>query len=78
MSNYDKIVKLINSNFSSFAFNLSDSHLNDDGANYSGTERVYAGYLMNSISFGKSRFQNGRAFRGHERVLQREPGKRKP
>jgi TonB-dependent receptor len=62
MSNYDKIVKLINSNFSSFAFNLSDTHLNDDGANYSGTERIYAGYLMNSISFGKSRFQTGVRF----------------
>ena len=62
LSNYDKIVSLINSNFSAFAFDSATTHLNNDGSDYDGTERIYAGYLMNSISFGKSRLQTGVRF----------------
>ena len=62
LSNYDKIVSLINSNFSAFTFDSDTTHLNNDGSDYDGTERIYAGYLMNSISFGKSRLQTGVRF----------------
>jgi len=62
LSNYDKIVSLINSNFSAFTFDSATTHLNNDGSDYDGTERIYAGYLMNSISFGKSRLQTGVRF----------------
>jgi TonB-dependent receptor len=64
LSNYDKIVSLINSNFSAFTFDSATTHLNNDGSDYDGTERIYAGYLMNSISFGKSRLQTGVRFEG--------------
>jgi TonB-dependent receptor len=62
LSNYDKIVSLVYSNSSAFAFDSDTTHLNNDAANYDGTERVTAGYLMNSISFGKSRLQTGVRF----------------
>ena len=62
LSNYDKIVSLINSNFTAFTFDSAATHLNNDGSDYDGTERIYAGYLMNSISFGKSRLQTGVRF----------------
>lgn len=62
MSNYDKIASQFNCTASLPSFNSDTSHLNNDGANYSGTERIISGYLMNSISFGKSRFQAGVRF----------------
>ena len=62
LSNYNKIISLINSNFSAFTFDSATTHLNNDGSDYDGTERIYAGYLMNSISFGKSRLQTGVRF----------------
>jgi len=62
LSNYDKVLKLVYSNFSAFTFDPSTNHLNNDAADYDGTERVTAGYLMNSISFGKSRVQTGVRF----------------
>ena len=62
LSDYDKILKLVYSNFSAFTFDPSTNHLNNDAADYNGTERVTAGYLMNSISFGKSRVLTGVRF----------------
>jgi len=62
LSNYDKIVSLIYANNSAFPFDSDTTHLNNDAADYDGTERVTAGYLMNSISFGKSRLQTGVRF----------------
>jgi TonB-dependent receptor len=62
LSNYDKITSLFDCSASSPTYNLVDSHTNNDGADYNGTERVIAGYLMNSISFGKSRLQAGVRF----------------
>lgn len=62
LSDYGKIESLLKSNLNTFTFNSNDTHLNNDGADYNGTERVYAGYLMNSISFGKSRLQTGVRF----------------
>jgi TonB-dependent receptor len=62
LSNYDNIVSLISSNLSTFTLNPNDTHLNDDGADYNGTERIYAGYLTNTFNFGKSRLQTGVRF----------------
>jgi TonB-dependent receptor len=62
LSNYDRVLNLVYSNFSAFTFDPSTNHLNNDAADYDGTERVTAGYLMNSISFGKSRLIAGVRF----------------
>jgi TonB-dependent receptor len=62
LSSYDKITSLFNCTASSATYDYANSHLNNDGADYSGTERVIAGYLMNTISFGKSRLQAGVRF----------------
>jgi TonB-dependent receptor len=62
LSNYDRVLNLVYSNFSAFTFDPSTNHLNNDAADYSGTERVTAGYLMNSINFGKSRLIAGVRF----------------
>jgi len=62
LSDYDKVIKLVYSNFSAFTFDPNTNHLNNDAADYNGTERVTAGYLMNSISVGKSRLLTGVRF----------------
>jgi TonB-dependent receptor len=62
LSNYDKIKSLFTCTTGSPTFQSSFSHKRDDGSDYDGTERVIAGYLMNSISFGKSRLQTGVRF----------------
>ncbi|MGH9680328.1 MAG: TonB-dependent receptor domain-containing protein, partial [Candidatus Acidiferrales bacterium] len=62
LSNYDKISSLMNCTNLSPSYDPNTSHLNNDGADYNGTERVIAGYLMNSIYFGNSRLQAGVRF----------------
>jgi len=62
LSNYDQITSLIYANYGDFAFNSDRTHLNNDASDYNGTERVTAGYLMNSINFGKSRIVAGVRF----------------
>src|SRR5882762_5467280 len=62
LSTYDKLINTFTSNQSSFTFNTSKSHLRSDASDYSGDERIIAGYLMNSISFGKFRVQTGLRF----------------
>jgi TonB-dependent receptor len=63
-SDYNKIINFVNQN-------LSNGGLVDDtagdmtknaGATWDLTERVYAGYLMNTVSFGKARLQTGVRF----------------
>jgi TonB-dependent receptor len=62
LSDYDKLLNLFTSNLGSFTFNSSKTHINSDSQDYDATERIYAGYLMNSISFGKVRLQTGIRF----------------
>jgi TonB-dependent receptor len=62
MSNYNKITSLFNCTANSTTYDINTSHLNNDGANYNGTERIISGYAMNSINVGKSRFQAGVRF----------------
>src|ERR1700704_2040551 len=62
LSDYDKILKAVYSNFSAFTPDSNTTHLNNDASNYDGTERVTASYLMNSVNFGKSRLLTGVRF----------------
>jgi TonB-dependent receptor len=62
MSSYDQISSQFNCTANSPSYDPNTSHLNNDGANYNGTERIISGYLMNSLSVGNSRFQVGVRF----------------
>ena len=62
LSTYDKLINIFKSNLGSFSFNSSKTHLRSDPSDYQGDERITAGYLMNSISFGKLRLQTGVRF----------------
>ena len=62
LSTYDKLINTFTSNQSSFTFDSNKTHLRSDASDYSGDERIIAGYLMNSISVGKFRVQTGLRF----------------
>ncbi len=49
MSDYGKINQLVLSNLSSFTLDTNAMHLQSDPADFDANERVYAGYLMNTI-----------------------------
>lgn len=59
LSDYSKIQAAFNSNPSAFALNVNATRQRSDPNNYNTTERVYAAYAMNTISFGKARLQTG-------------------
>ena len=59
LSDYDKITNLVNSNPKSFSLDPIQTRLRSDPNNYNTTERVYAAYAMNTITFGKARLQTG-------------------
>jgi len=63
-SDYNKIINFVNANLSNGGLidNLGTDITKNAGATWDLTERVYAGYLMNSISFGKARLQTGVRF----------------
>ncbi len=58
-SDYNKILDRLNSNLSGFSVNEGVTRGRSDPNNYDTTERVYAEYAMNTISFGKARLQTG-------------------
>ena len=62
MSDYGKINQLVLSNLSSFTLDTNAMHLQSDPADFDANERVYAGYLMNTIRFGKVSLQGGVRF----------------
>jgi TonB-dependent receptor len=62
LSSYDRILSLLSANPNLLTFNSDNTHLKNDAANYNGNERVIAGYLMNTINFGKNRLQGGVRF----------------
>jgi TonB-dependent receptor len=62
LSDYNKINQLVLSNLGSFTPNTDQNHIVSDGATYDANERVYAGYLMNSIGFGRFTVQGGVRF----------------
>jgi TonB-dependent receptor len=62
-SDYKKIDQLIRSNLqSSFTENTDKNRIVSDPATWDTSERVYAGYVMNSIGFGRLRLQTGVRF----------------
>lgn len=61
-SSYDKILKAVSANSSSFALDQVGSDTNSAGAFFNADERISAGYLENVIFFGKFRLQGGVRF----------------
>ncbi|MCU1258125.1 MAG: TonB-dependent receptor, partial [Bryobacterales bacterium] len=60
LTDYGKIQTLINGALQSgFTANLDKNHIVSDPATWDAGERIYAGYLMDSITFGKLRVQGG-------------------
>jgi TonB-dependent receptor len=59
MSDYGKIIQQANANLSNLGYNLSASRVQSDPANFDATERVYAGYVMNTIGFDRLTIQTG-------------------
>ena len=65
MTDYRKIQNLIASQLQSgFSPNLDKNRITSDPATWGTTERVYAGYLMDSISFGKLHLVGGLRIEG--------------
>jgi TonB-dependent receptor len=65
LTNYNRIQSLIASNLQSgFSPNLDKNRIVSDPATWDTGERVYGGYLMNAISFGKIRLQGGLRIEG--------------
>jgi len=65
LTDYAKIQSLVASNLQTgFTPNLSKDSIVSNAATWGTTERVYAGYLMDSISFGKLRLVGGLRIEG--------------
>jgi TonB-dependent receptor len=66
LSTYDKLSSAFVSGIGSGSFTLDSNttRLRSDPSDYDASERIYAGYLMNAISFGKLRLQTGVRFEG--------------
>jgi TonB-dependent receptor len=66
LSTYDKLLSAFVGGIGdgSFTFDSNTTHLRSDPSDYDANERIYAGYLMNAISFGKFRIQTGVRFEG--------------
>ncbi|MCU1302766.1 MAG: TonB-dependent receptor [Candidatus Sulfotelmatobacter sp.] len=62
MSDYNKIIQQVGGNLSQLGFDQSASISNSIPAGFDANERVYAGYLMNTIGFGKLSLQGGVRF----------------
>jgi len=60
LTDYSKIQSLVSSNLQTgFSPDFNKDHIVSDPANWDTHERVWAGYLMDSITFGKLRFVGG-------------------
>lgn len=62
MSDFNKIIQLANANLSNLGYDLSASRIQSDPANFDANERVYAGYVMNTIGFDRLTIQAGVRF----------------
>jgi TonB-dependent receptor len=61
-TDWNKITAFFNANPGSFTENLNREHQRNDPNDFDIGERVYAGYLMNTISLGRVRLQTGVRF----------------
>ena len=59
LTDYSKLQKLFRNSPSAFAYDRDTSRVTSDGAVYDATERVYAGYVMNTITLNKLRLIGG-------------------
>lgn len=59
LSDYAKLQRVFLNNASAFAPDTSTAQINSLGATYSANERVYAGYVMNTITINRFRFETG-------------------
>lgn len=62
LSNYNKILAFEAANPSSIMLDVNQTRGRSDPNNYHTIERIYAGYLMNTITFGKARLETGVRF----------------
>ena len=59
VTSYSALNNFFNNNPADFTLDVSDTHLGSDSANYNLTERVTAGYIMNTLRFGRWSLQTG-------------------
>jgi TonB-dependent receptor len=59
LSDYNKILALEAANPASVALDLDQTRARSDPNNYHTIERIYSGYVMNTITFGKARIETG-------------------
>jgi TonB-dependent receptor len=58
-SDYNKILSLFAANPGALNLDVTATHSRSDPNDYHTTERIYAAYAMNTISFGQARLQTG-------------------
>ncbi len=61
-SDYNKILALLAANPTALTLDANATHARSDPNYYHTTERVYAGYAMNTLNFGRARIQTGVRF----------------
>jgi TonB-dependent receptor len=59
LSDYNKILAFFAANPSAVALDVDATRARSDPNNYHTIERIYSGYAMNTISFGKARIETG-------------------
>jgi TonB-dependent receptor len=64
LSDYSKTLQFVNSNLSSFPDDPLSDRITNDPNHYDTSERVSAGYVMNTITLGRVRLQGGLRFEG--------------
>jgi TonB-dependent receptor len=62
LSNYSKILGFLATNPNAEVLNVDSTRARSDPNNYHTIERIYAGYLMNSLNFGRARIETGVRF----------------
>ena len=61
-SDYNKILALLAATPTALTLDVNATHARSDPNYYHTTERVYAGYAMNTLNFGRARIQTGVRF----------------
>src|SRR5260370_37583644 len=74
LSNYSTINQFFNRNQSFFPDNPGNDHITNDPNHWDISARVWAGYVMNTITFGNVRLQGGLRFEGTQDSLVDEKG----
>jgi len=64
VTNYGSITSFLANNPNDFTLDVSDTHLGSDPNNFDFVERISAGYMMNTLDFGKFRLVTGVRFEG--------------